>query len=60
MTKNEKKKMTKLNKGIDHIPDITKMGSATEYAGLMPTPPQNDWERENYEDVFPIETAEQA
>jgi len=59
MKKNEKK-AKKNNKGIDHIPDITKMGSATEYAGLMPTPPQNDLERENYKDLFPIETSEQA
>ena len=58
-----KKKTKKLKlpaQNLDHLPDISKIGSATEYAGLMPTPPQNDWERENYTDVFPVETNEQA
>ena len=28
------------------------VASATEYTGLMQTPPENEWEREAYDELF--------
>lgn len=38
-----------------HIPDISETASAGECTGLMPTPPQGEWEFANYGQLFTME-----
>ena len=38
---------------LDSIDYLNQAVSATECTGLMPTPPQNDYEKKSYEEIFP-------
>ena len=37
---------------LDILNDMESVASATEYTGLYPTPPENEWEEESYEDIY--------
>ena len=37
---------------LDLIDRDIAVASATEYTGLMQIPPEDEWERESYEDIY--------
>ena len=37
---------------LDILNDMESVASDTEYTGLYPTPPENEWEEESYEDIY--------
>ncbi len=37
---------------LNSIDYLNQAASTTECTGLMPTPPQNDYEKESYEEIF--------
>lgn len=40
--------------------DMLQVSSATDYTGLMPTPPLTDAEWESYQDLYAVEMADAA
>jgi len=50
--KNPEKKIRRRYSDNNHIPDISETASANECTGLMPTPPQGEWEFESYGQLF--------
>lgn len=42
---------------LDLIDRENAVASATEYTGLMQIPPENEWEREAYEDIYDMPKA---
>ena len=41
---------------IDLIDDMHSVASATECTGLYPTPPENDWEKDAYCELYPMQS----
>ena len=52
------KKNPKVKFDLDLIDEQNAVASATEYTGLIQIPPENDWERDAYCDIYTVPSGE--
>lgn len=52
--------MKKKDYGEYYFPEDSSVASANECTGLMPTPPENAYENESYQDLSPMEIPKKA